>query len=36
MRNFDMEKRNGRFLSHATLDDIRIRAVQRIETGESP
>jgi transposase len=31
-----MEKRDGRSLSHATLEEIRIRAVQRVEAGESP
>ena len=30
-----MEKRDGRSLSHATLEEIRIRAVQRVEAGES-
>ena len=31
-----MEKRDGRSLSHATLEEIRIRAVQRVEAGDSP
>ncbi|MDT3670923.1 MAG: IS630 family transposase [Aromatoleum sp.] len=31
-----MEKRDGRSLSHATLEEMRIRAVQRVEAGESP
>ena len=31
-----MKKRDGRSLSHATLEEIRIRAVQRVEAGESP
>lgn len=31
-----MEKADGRSLSHATREEIRIRAVQRVEAGESP
>jgi len=31
-----MEKKDGRSLSHATLEEMRIRAVQRVEAGESP
>lgn len=29
-------RRDGRRLSHATLEEIRIRAVQQVEAGESP
>jgi transposase len=31
-----MSERDGRKLSHATLEEIRIRAVRRVEAGESP
>jgi transposase len=31
-----MFKRDGRQLSHATLEELRIRAVQQAEAGESP
>ena len=31
-----MSKRDGRQLSHATLEELRIRAVQQVEAGESP
>lgn len=31
-----MNKRDGRALGHDTLEEIRIRAVQRVEAGESP
>lgn len=31
-----MSKRDGRALDHNTLEEIRIRAVQRVEAGESP
>lgn len=31
-----MEKQDGRSLSHKTLEEIRIRAVQRVQSGESP
>ena len=31
-----MNKRDGRALAHKTLEEIRIRAVQRVEAGESP
>lgn len=31
-----MNKRDGRALDHKTLEEIRIRAVQRVEAGESP
>jgi len=31
-----MEKQDGRALSHKTLEEIRIRAVQSVEAGESP
>lgn len=31
-----MENRDGRQLSHETLEEIRIRAVLQVETGESP
>jgi len=31
-----MKSRDGRALSHETLEEIRIRAVQRVEAGESP
>lgn len=31
-----MKPRDGRALSHETLEEIRIRAVQRVEAGESP
>ncbi len=31
-----MKKRDGRALDHKTLEEIRIRAVQRVEAGESP
>jgi transposase len=31
-----MRKDDGRQLSHATLEEIRIRAVKRVEAGESP
>lgn len=31
-----MSKRDGRRLSHATLEELRIRAVQQVEGGESP
>lgn len=31
-----MSKRDGRSLDHKTLEEIRIRAVQRVEAGESP
>jgi hypothetical protein len=31
-----MKKRDGRALDHKTLEAIRIRAVQRVEEGESP
>jgi transposase len=31
-----MKRRDGRALSHKTLEEIRIRAVQRVEAGESP
>ena len=31
-----MRKDDGRKLSHATLEEMRIRAVKRVEAGESP
>jgi transposase len=31
-----MQKRDGRSLSHETLEEIRIRAVQQVQSGESP
>jgi transposase len=31
-----MERQDGRSLSHKTLEEIRIRAVQRVQSGESP
>src|SRR5574338_1094409 len=31
-----MEKRDGRSISHEAMEEIRIRAVQRVEAGESP
>jgi transposase len=31
-----MKRRDGRALSHEALEEIRIRAVQRVEAGESP
>lgn len=31
-----MRKRDGRALDHKTLEEIRIRAVERVEAGESP
>ncbi|WP_208545296.1 hypothetical protein [Caballeronia arationis] len=31
-----MRENDGRQLSHATLEEIRIRAVRRVEAGESP
>ena len=31
-----MKKRDGRALSHETLEQLRIQAVQRVEAGESP
>lgn len=31
-----MAKRDGRALSHAALEEIRIRAVERVQAGESP
>ena len=31
-----MNKRDGRALDHKTLEEIRIRAVQQVEAGESP
>jgi transposase len=31
-----MSKRDGRQLSHATLEELRIRAVQQVEAGQSP
>lgn len=31
-----MTRKDGRALSHATLEELRIRAVQRVEAGESP
>ena len=31
-----MAKRDGRKLSHATLEEMRIHAVQQVEAGESP
>jgi transposase len=31
-----MSKRDGRKLDHRTLEEIRIRAVQQVESGESP
>jgi len=31
-----MKRTDGRQLSHATLEEMRIRAVQRVEAGESP
>ena len=31
-----MKKRDGRALDHKALEEIRIRAVQRVEEGESP
>lgn len=31
-----MKRTDGRRLSHATLEEMRIRAVQRVEAGESP
>lgn len=36
MVEFVSMKRDGRALSHATLEELRIRAVQRVEAGESP
>ena len=32
----DMEARDGRKISHEALEEIRIRAVQQVEAGESP
>jgi transposase len=31
-----MERQDGRSLNHKTLEEIRIRAVQRVQSGESP
>jgi transposase len=31
-----MEKKDGRALSHDALEEIRVRAVQRVQAGESP
>ena len=31
-----MGKRDGRALDHKTLEEIRIRAVQSVEAGDSP
>jgi hypothetical protein len=31
-----MKEMDGRKLSHAALEEIRIRAVKRVEAGESP
>jgi transposase len=31
-----MDKRDGRSLSHEALEEIRVRAVQRVQAGESP
>ena len=31
-----MKTLDGRKLDHATLEELRIRAVQRVEAGESP
>jgi transposase len=31
-----MNKRDGRKLSHATLEELRVRAVMRVQEGESP
>jgi transposase len=31
-----MQRRDGRALDHKTLEEIRIRAVQRVQAGESP
>jgi transposase len=31
-----MSKRDGRSISHEAMEEIRIRAVQRVEEGESP
>ena len=36
MRNHDSEKSDGRQLDRKTLEEIRIRAIQRVEAGESP
>jgi hypothetical protein len=30
-----MKRRDGRSISHEALEEIRIRAVQRVEAGES-
>ncbi len=34
--SYSIEKRDGRSLSHKTLEEIRIRAVQQVQSGESP
>src|SRR3972149_1950330 len=31
-----MKRRDGRSISHEALEEIRIRAVQRVEAGEGP
>ena len=31
-----MERHDGRALDHKTLEEIRIRAVERVQAGESP
>jgi transposase len=31
-----MKRRDGRSLDHKTLEEIRIRAVERVQAGESP
>jgi len=31
-----MKRRDGRALDHKTLEEIRIRAVERVQAGESP
>lgn len=36
MYNSRMKKTDGRKLQHETLEEIRIRAVQQVEAGESP
>jgi len=33
---FSMKKIDSRALDHGTLEEIRIRAVQQVEAGESP
>ena len=31
-----MKRRDGRSLDHKTLEEIRVRAVERVQAGESP